>query len=33
VNGEHTGDSRSATSPVRIIEGQRGHSVPDLSAA
>jgi hypothetical protein len=33
VNSEHAGDSRSATSPVRMTEGQRGHSVPDLSAA
>jgi hypothetical protein len=33
VNGEHAGDSRSATSPVRITEGKRGHSVSDLSAA
>jgi hypothetical protein len=33
VNNADSGDGRKATSAAQMIEGQRGHSVPDLSAA
>jgi hypothetical protein len=33
VNDADSGDGRKATSPTQMTEGQRGHSVPDPSAA
>jgi hypothetical protein len=33
VNNADSGDGRKTTSLAQMTEGQRGHSVPDLSAA
>jgi hypothetical protein len=33
MNDVDSGDGRKATSPAQMTEGQRGHSVPDPSAA
>jgi hypothetical protein len=33
VNNADFGDGRKATSPAQMTEGQRGHNVPDPSAA
>jgi hypothetical protein len=33
VNNADSGDGRKATSPAQLTEGQRCHSVPDLSVA
>jgi hypothetical protein len=33
VKDANSGDGRKATSPVQVVEGQRGHSNPNPSAA
>jgi hypothetical protein len=32
VKDANSGDGRKATSPVQVVEGQRGHSIPNPSA-